>query len=115
MSTGAPIYDKADPRLDKIYPFHLPYTAEWEEQKDWFSQSSMMSAGAGMFLKNPLIAWASMISAVIGLVNQQPLRAPKDQSSPLVTLGLSLAGIIALNMPKMILAPEVSSPVTPMT
>lgn len=31
--------------------------------------------------------WGSMIMAVIGYVNQQPLRAPKDASSPLLTLG----------------------------
>lgn len=31
--------------------------------------------------------WVSLAMAVIGLVNQQPLRQSKDATSPLVTLG----------------------------
>jgi hypothetical protein len=38
----------------RLYPFHLPLSPEWEEQKDIFGSSSTMGSGAGIFLKNPL-------------------------------------------------------------
>ncbi|ORY34072.1 hypothetical protein BCR39DRAFT_235137 [Naematelia encephala] len=113
MSITAPVLDKSDPKSDRLYAFHLPSSPEWEEQKDWFGQSAMMGAGAGMFIKNPLFVWGSMIMGVIGLVNYQPLRAPKDSTSPLITLGMAFAGVATLCLPKMMLAPEapISSPV----
>ncbi|GFZ44039.1 hypothetical protein JCM24511_01760 [Saitozyma sp. JCM 24511] len=113
MSVVAPVLDRSDPKQDRLYPFHLPNSPEWEEKKDFFSQSAMMGAGAGMFIKNPMFVWGSMIMAVIGYVNQQPLRAPKDASSPLLTLGMAVAGVVATNMPKLMLAPEARSQVPP--
>lgn len=39
---------------NRLMPYHLPLTPEWDEKKDIFGQSAMMGAGAGMFIKNPL-------------------------------------------------------------
>jgi hypothetical protein len=50
--------------LNSLYPFHLPLTPEWDEKKDIFAQSSMMGAGAGMFLKNPLYVPSSSTLAL---------------------------------------------------
>ncbi|WVR07126.1 hypothetical protein IAU60_004167 [Kwoniella sp. DSM 27419] len=107
----APVYDKSDPKVEGGFPFHLPLTPEWSEHKDWYLQTAMTSAGAGMFIKQPLIIWGSFILAVIGFVNQQPLRAPKDGTSPLLVLGMAFAGIITGIFPKMTLAPEIKTPV----
>ncbi|WVF71532.1 hypothetical protein IAT40_006340 [Kwoniella sp. CBS 6097] len=104
---SAPVYDKSDAKIQQTYPFHLPISPEWSEYKDWYSQTAMTSAGAGMFIKQPLIIWSSLILAVVGYVNQQPLRAPKDANSPLLVLGMAFAGIITGLFPKMTLAPEV--------
>ena len=71
MSIVAPVYDKSDPRQEKyaitnkqgecvstltnrLYPFHIPDTPEWAEERDIFGQGAMMGAGAGMFIRNPL-------------------------------------------------------------
>lgn len=50
----------------RLYPFHLPQTVEWAEQKDWFSNSAMMGAGAGMFIKNPMYVTSSLILSTSG-------------------------------------------------
>ncbi|KAK6910189.1 hypothetical protein V866_000927 [Kwoniella sp. B9012] len=103
---SAPVYDKSDPRSDKVFPYHLPLTPEWSEYKDPYGQTAMTAAGAGMFVKQPIIVWGAFILAVISLVNSQPLRQSKDSTSPLLTLGMGFAGVLANIMPKMMLAPQ---------
>jgi hypothetical protein len=41
----------ADPRF---YPYHLPFSEDWSEKKELFGSSTMMMAGGGMFMRNPL-------------------------------------------------------------
>ncbi|WWC70289.1 uncharacterized protein I206_104239 [Kwoniella pini CBS 10737] len=103
---SAPVYDKSDPKSDKIFPYHLPFTSEWSEYKDPYGQTAMTAAGAGMFVKQPILVWGAFILSVISLVNQQPLRQSKDNTSPLLVLGMAFAGVLANIMPKMMLAPE---------
>ncbi|KAK1924171.1 hypothetical protein DB88DRAFT_510546 [Papiliotrema laurentii] len=112
MSISAPVYDKADPKSEKLYPYHLPVTPEWDEKKDWFGQTAMMGAGAGMFLKNPMIVWACLLGAVISFVNYEPLRAPKDSQNPLVGLGIALMGVFSINIPKVIIQKTIQAPVS---
>ncbi|WVQ82143.1 hypothetical protein IAT38_004271 [Cryptococcus sp. DSM 104549] len=102
---SAPVFDKADPRAEKAYPYHLPLSPEWAEYKDPIGQMAMTSAAAGMFIKQPLIAWGSFAMAVFSYVNQQPLRQDKDATSPLLVLGMSLAGVAGTVIPRMMLAP----------
>ncbi|WWD17353.1 hypothetical protein CI109_101794 [Kwoniella shandongensis] len=106
MTISAPVYDKTDPKSDKVVPIYLPVSPEWAEYKDWYNQTAMTAAGAGMFVKQPFITWGAFALAVFGFVNQQPLRQAKDATSPLVVLGMAFAGIVAGIFPKMMLAPE---------
>ncbi|KAK8864349.1 hypothetical protein IAR55_001596 [Kwoniella newhampshirensis] len=106
MAISAPIYDKTDAKSEKVYPIHLPSSPEWSEYKDWYNQTAMTAAGAGMFVKQPLITWGAFALAVFGFVNQQPLRQGKESTSPLLVLGMAFAGIMANIFPKMMLAPE---------
>lgn len=107
MSVTAPVYDKSDPKTNaKLYPFSLPTGPGWEEKKGWYSQTAMMGAGAGMFIKNPLFAYGSLVLATIGLADHEPLRASKDEMNPLMSFGLALAGLVTVNMPRLMLAPE---------
>ncbi|WWC89412.1 uncharacterized protein L201_004336 [Kwoniella dendrophila CBS 6074] len=108
---SAPIYDKSDPKTDKVYPYHLPLTPEWSEYKDPYGQTAMTAAGAGMFVKQPIIVWGAFILSVISLVNQQPLRQAKDTTSPLLVLGMAFAGVLANVMPKTMLAPQGQAPI----
>ncbi|RSH78582.1 uncharacterized protein EHS24_002310 [Apiotrichum porosum] len=106
MTISAPVLDKADPKSEKLYPFHLPFTEDWSEQKELFGSGTMMLAGSGMFMRNPLIVWTSMIMAVQAFVTQEPLRRKEDASSPLAMLGMAASGMIATSMGKVLLAPE---------
>ncbi|ORX36720.1 hypothetical protein BD324DRAFT_681488 [Kockovaella imperatae] len=101
MSVTAPIFDKADPKSKQLFPYHLPLTQEWAEEKSFFGNTMMMGSGAGMFLKNPLIVYAALIISVITLVGSSPLRAPKDMQSPLMGIGLGLMGLITVNLPRL--------------
>ncbi|WRT66277.1 uncharacterized protein IL334_003230 [Kwoniella shivajii] len=108
---SAPVYDKSDPKsAEKLYPFHLPLSPEWSEHKDPYGQTAMTAAGAGMFIKQPLIVWGAFILSVISFVNQQPLRQGKDATSPLLVLGMAFAGVMANIMPKMMLPPAGQTP-----
>ncbi|KAK4688446.1 hypothetical protein P7C73_g1641, partial [Tremellales sp. Uapishka_1] len=110
MAPQAPVFDKADPKTEKLVPFHLPLSPEWSEYNDWYTNTAMMSAGAGMFLKNPLVVWGSSAMAVIGYVSQQPLRQ-KEASSALTSLGMGLAGILSITIPKVMLGPDTQTPI----
>ncbi|BEI79890.1 hypothetical protein CcaverHIS002_0104190 [Cutaneotrichosporon cavernicola] len=112
MTVVAPVLDKSDPKTDKLYPYHLPFSEDWSEKKEIFGSSTMMMAGGGMFMRNPLIIWTAAVLGVQSFVTQEPLRAPKDANSPLATLGMALSGIIATTLPKMMLAPETQAATT---
>ncbi|ODO09756.1 hypothetical protein I350_01973 [Cryptococcus amylolentus CBS 6273] len=105
MVVAAPVFDKSEPKSDKLFPYHLPNSPEWDEYNDWYSQTAMTSAAAGMFIKQPLIVWGAFALAVFGYVNQQPLRQAKDATSPILVLGMALAGVFGSVLPKMMLAP----------
>ncbi|WOO76604.1 uncharacterized protein LOC62_01G000231 [Vanrija pseudolonga] len=106
MTVVAPVYDKSNPKAEKLYPYHLPFSPEWAEKKDIFGSSTMMMAGGGMFMRNPLIIWSAMVLAVQQYVTAEPLRKGKDAASPLATIGMALSGVFALTVPKIMLAPE---------
>ncbi|WVN88301.1 uncharacterized protein L203_103506 [Cryptococcus depauperatus CBS 7841] len=119
MVVAAPVLEKSDPRsTERVYPYHLPLSEEWSEYSDWYGQTAMTSAAAGMFIKQPLwvkrlsialtpcsIVWGAFALAVFGFVNSQPLRQGKESSSPLLVLGMALAGVAGSVLPKMMLAP----------
>ncbi|GMK56703.1 hypothetical protein CspeluHIS016_0305430 [Cutaneotrichosporon spelunceum] len=112
MTVVAPVFDKSDSKTDKLYPYHLPFSEDWGEKKELLGNSTMMMAGGGMFMRNPLIIWTAAVLAVQSFVTQEPLRAPKDANSPLATLGMAVSGIIATTIPKMMLAPETQATTT---
>ncbi|KAI9639699.1 uncharacterized protein MKK02DRAFT_40021 [Dioszegia hungarica] len=108
MSVSAPVYDKSDPRSEKLFPFHVPMTPEWATVKDTFGSGAMMGAGAGMFIRNPLFVWGALVMAVLGFVGQKPMRREKDAASPLMGLGMGFMGVFSLLMPKLLAAPAVA-------
>ncbi|KIR55703.1 hypothetical protein I315_01580 [Cryptococcus gattii Ru294] len=109
MTPPAPVLDKSPAKSEQLFPYHLPLSPEWAEYNDWYSQTAMTSAAAGMFIKQPIIVWGALALAVFGYVNQQPLRQAKDASSPLLVLGMALAGIFGSVMPKTMLAAQTQS------
>lgn len=132
----APVLDKSPAKSEQLFPYHLPLSPEWAEYNDWYSQTAMTSAAAGMFIKQPMyvppppatltasIVWGAFALAVFGFVNQQPLRQAKDATSPLLVLGcvlffsaisqltprsMALAGVVGSVLPKTMLAPQTQS------
>ncbi|WVQ88906.1 hypothetical protein IAS59_002648 [Cryptococcus gattii] len=103
MTPPAPVLDKSPAKSEQLFPYHLPLSPEWAEYNDWYSQTAMTSAAAG------IIVWGALALAVFGYVNQQPLRQAKDASSPLLVLGMALAGIFGSVMPKTMLAAQTQS------
>ncbi|KAL0250529.1 hypothetical protein I308_102707 [Cryptococcus tetragattii IND107] len=103
MTATAPVLDKSPAKSEQLFPYHLPVSPEWAEYNDWYSQTAMTSAAAG------IIVWGALALAVFGYVNQQPLRQSKDASSPLLVLGMALAGVFGSVMPKTMLAAQTQS------
>lgn len=54
MSPPAPVLDKSPAKSEQLFPYHLPLSPEWAEYNDWYSQTAMTSAAAGMFIKQPM-------------------------------------------------------------
>ncbi|WVO22128.1 hypothetical protein I312_102656 [Cryptococcus bacillisporus CA1280] len=98
-----PVLDKSPAKSEQLFPYHLPLSPEWAEYNDWYSQTAMTSAAAG------IIVWGAFALAVFGYVNQQPLRQSKDASSPLLVLGMALAGVFGSVLPKTMLAAQTQS------
>lgn len=131
-----PVLDKSPAKSEQLFPYHLPLSPEWAEYNDWYSQTAMTSAAAGMFIKQPMYvpppAGHADSQHRVGRIRprclrlRQPAAPPPGQGrhlppprprvrpffsaiSQLTPRSMALAGIVGSVLPKTMLAPQTQS------